>query len=243
MAAIDLEDVSLDFPIYDSRARSLKNAVLRSVGGRIAGWGGQIGVQALRGVTLSLRDGDRLAVAGGNGSGKSTLLKVMAGIYEPPSGRVRIAGRVSSLVDMTMGMDFDMTGYENIVMRGVFLGMSGPQARAKIPEIEDFTELGGYLSLPIRTYSSGMLVRLGFAISTATRPDILIMDEMIGAGDAAFAQKAKARLDVYIAAANILVLASHNAHMLRLFCNKGLSLVQGQVAQFGDLEAVLATAA
>ena len=142
MAAIHLLDASLAYPIYDARSRSLKNAVLRGIGGRIAAYEGRVAVQALSGVSLQLRDGDRLALIGHNGAGKSTLLKVLAGIYEPSQGRVRIEGRVSSLTDLTMGMDLEATGYENIVMRGVFLGLSHAEAKAKLPEIEAFTEAG-----------------------------------------------------------------------------------------------------
>ena len=239
MAAIDLLDVSLDYPIYDAGSRSLKNAMLRGIGGRIAADQGRVAIHALRGVSLQLRDGDRLALIGHNGAGKSTLLKVLAGIYEPPEGRVRIEGRVSSLTDLTMGMDMEATGYENIVMRGVFLGLSRAEARAKLPEIETFTELGEFLRLPVRSYSAGMLVRLAFAVSTASRPEILIMDEMIGAGDTAFAEKARARVTDYIARSSILVLASHDGAVLRQFCNKGALLQKGRLERFGPIEDVL----
>jgi ABC-2 type transport system ATP-binding protein/lipopolysaccharide transport system ATP-binding protein len=240
MASIDLEAVSLSYPIYDANGRSLKNALLRSVGGRMTDTHGRIDVQALSDISLRLRDGDRLALVGRNGAGKTTLLKVLAGVYEPPLGRVRIRGSVSSLTDVTMGMDIDATGYENILMRCVFLGMTYGEAKACIPGIEEFTELGPYLSLPIRTYSTGMLVRLGFAASTASRPQILIMDEMIGAGDMAFADKAQARIGEYVADAHIMVLASHNNHILRQFCNKAILLDKGRIAAMGDVETVLA---
>lgn len=239
MASIDLENVSLDYPIYDARSRSIKNAVLRTIGGRMAGSHGRVDVQALRDITLRLRDGDRLALVGRNGAGKTTLLKVLAGIYEPPCGRVRICGSMSSLTDVTMGMDLDATGRENIIMRCVFLGMTYAEARSKLAEIEEFTELGSYLLLPIRTYSTGMLVRLGFAASTASRPQILVMDEMIGAGDLAFAEKARSRISEYVASAHILVLASHNNAILRQFCNKALLLEAGWARRLGPLENVL----
>ena len=239
MASIDLEAVSLAYPIYDANGRSLKNALLRSVGGRMTESHGRIDVQALSDISLKLRDGDRLALVGRNGAGKTTLLKVLAGVYEPPFGRVRIDGTVSSLTDVTMGMDIDATGYENILMRCVFLGMTYAEAKAMIPDIEEFTELGPYLSLPIRTYSTGMLVRLGFAASTASRPQILIMDEMIGAGDMAFADKARARIGEYVADAHIMVLASHNNAILRQFCNKGILLKRGRIEVAGDIETVI----
>lgn len=239
MALIDVEDVSLDYPIYDARARSIKNAVLRRVGGKMTESHGRVDVQALRNITLHLRNGDRLAVVGRNGAGKTTLLKVLAGIYEPPAGRVRIEGSVSSMTDVTMGMDVDATGRENIIMRCVFLGMTYAEANAKVAEIEEFTELGDYLSLPVRTYSTGMLVRLGFAASTAVYPQILIMDEMIGAGDMAFAEKARSRVDEYVNNAHILVLASHNNAILRQFCNKAILLDSGVIRKMGSLDEVL----
>src|SRR6185437_14354522 len=183
MASIDLKDVGLDYTIYDSRARSFKQA-LTDLGGHLSrkADSGRIVVEALRGITLSLRPGDRLGLIGRNGAGKSTLLKVMAGVYEPPRGRAEIVGRVATLLDVTMGMDFEATGYENIIARGIFLGMTFAEARSKIPEIEEFTELGEYLSLPMRAYSSGMMVRLAFAIATSDASEILVVDEVIGAG-------------------------------------------------------------
>ncbi len=238
MASIIVENVSLDYPIYDSNSRSIKNAVLRTVGAKMSHSSGRVDVQALRNISLQLQDGDRLAIVGRNGAGKTTLLKVLAGIYEPTAGRVRIQGSVSSLTDVTMGMDVDATGSENIVMRCIFLGMTHREVNAKIAEIEEFTELGPYLSLPIRTYSTGMLVRLGFAASTACRPEILIMDEMIGAGDMAFAKKAQARVEEYVAGAHILVLASHNNAILEQFCNKAILLDAGRIIRFGTLEEV-----
>ena len=142
----------------------------------------------------------------------------MAGVYEPTIGRAEISGRVASLLDMTMGMDAEATGYENIVIRGVFLGMTFAQARSKIPEIEEFTKLGNFLSLPLRTYSSGMMVRLAFAIATAGDADILLADEVIGAGDASFAQKAQARFKSVVERAKILVIATHDESVITRSC-------------------------
>ena len=241
MAAIDLDHVSLDYPLYDARARSLKNAVLRSVGGNISGAGGGLKINALRDISLSLRDGDRLGLIGRNGAGKSTLLKVLSGIYPPTSGGVRIVGSLSSLTDVSMGMTPDATGYENIRTLGILLGLKRTQIEAMIPDIEEFTELGEFLNLPIRSYSTGMLVRLCFAITTAIRPEILIMDEMIGAGDMAFSAKAQARVASYVSDAAILVLASHAPSSLAAFCTTGLYLEQGSIVAYGSLQEVLHT--
>jgi len=242
MAAISLHGVTVEFPIYNARARRLTGELFRrAVGGKITSDSSSyVSVTALRDVSLELGDGDRLGLIGHNGAGKSTLLRVLAGIYEPTSGRARIDGTVASLTDMTMGMDLEASGYENIVLRGVFLGLHVKEARRMIPEIEAFTELGEFLNLPLRTYSSGMLLRLAFAVTTAVVPEILIMDEMIGAGDAAFVAKAQARLHQMISDSRILVIASHDVEMIRRFCNRAALLDTGRVVNMGQVEQVIA---
>jgi len=242
MALITLDRITVDFPIYNAKKRSLKSELIRrTVGGHIEAIDdSHVSVMALRDVSLTLRDGDRLGILGHNGAGKSTLLRVLSGVYEPPIGRVVIDGRISSLTDMMMGMDAEATGYENILLRSVFLGLSVKQAQANIGEIEDFTELGNFLKLPMRTYSSGMILRLAFAISTAVTPEILIMDELVSAGDAAFMSKAEARLNGLIGRTQILVLASHDLAMLHRLCNKAALMEEGQVRMVGPVDKVLA---
>jgi ABC-type polysaccharide/polyol phosphate transport system ATPase subunit len=240
MAKISVKNVSLNYPIFDASSRSLKQAVIRQVGGQINQTVGRVSVQALSDVSFDLNEGERLGLLGHNGAGKTTLLKVLSGIYEPSEGTLEVHGTRSSMTDVTMGMDADATGRENIRLRSIFLGMTFAEAKRLQPEIERFTELGEYLDLPIRTYSTGMLVRLGFAVSTALSPEILLMDEMIGAGDRAFAEKAKARVERYVSGASILVLASHNTGILREFCSKGLLLARGRVLAFGDIESIIA---
>ena len=241
MTQIMLDRVTVDFPIYNARARSLKTEIMRrTVGGHIeTREDSRVSIMALRDVSLTLHEGDRLGVIGRNGAGKSTLLRVLSGVYEPPIGRVTIEGAVSSLTDLTMGMDAEATGYDNILLRSVFLGVSVEQARRSIGEVEAFSELGNFLHLPMRTYSSGMMLRLAFAISTAVTPQILIMDELIGAGDAAFMAKAETRLNRLIDSTHILVIASHDPRTLRRFCNKAVLLEEGRVARFGPIEDVL----
>jgi ABC-2 type transport system ATP-binding protein/lipopolysaccharide transport system ATP-binding protein len=167
------------------------------------------------------------------------LLRTLAGIYEPVGGAIQATGRVFPLFDLQLGMDPDATGLENIWMRGKMLGLSTDQIRDALDEIADFTELGDYLYMPIRAYSTGMALRLAFAISTAVVPEILVLDEMIGAGDAAFIARADARLKNFLARAGILVIASHSMSILRQWCNKGMLLEQGKLVAFGALEEVV----
>jgi ABC-type polysaccharide/polyol phosphate transport system ATPase subunit len=240
MASISLRNVTVDFPIYNARGRSLKANVLRRVGGRIGGQDGEtVTVEALRGIDLELRPGDRLALVGHNGAGKSTLLRVLAGAYEPSRGVAEIHGKVSSLLDMTMGMDPELTGRENIVLRGIFLGMTFREITDLAPSIEEFSELGGFVDLPMRTYSSGMTLRLAFAVSTAVQPDILLLDEMISVGDAEFANKARLRIEQVMENSRIFVLASHDPQMLQRYCNRAILLREGQIVTAGSLDDIL----
>jgi ABC-type polysaccharide/polyol phosphate transport system ATPase subunit len=241
MTSIVLDRVTVDFPIYNARGRSLKSALLRrTVGGRIETTPDRhVSVMALRDINLTLNKGDRLGLVGRNGAGKSTLLRVLSGVYEPPIGKVRIDGAVSALTDMMMGMDIEATGYENIILRSVFLGISVEQAKRSVPEIEEFSELGDFMHLPMRTYSSGMMLRLAFAVTTAVTPEILIMDEVIGAGDSAFLEKAQARLNRVIGDSHILVIATHSDFMMRQFCNKAALLESGRLVMLGTVDEVL----
>jgi ABC-type polysaccharide/polyol phosphate transport system ATPase subunit len=242
-AFISLDNVHVEFPIYNARSRSLKNDFLRRVGGKVgADDADRITVQALQGITLDLKAGDRLGLIGHNGAGKSTLLRVLSGAYEPSLGRVETRGKVTSLVDLSMGMDFELTGRDNIVLRGVFLGMTFAQARALVPEIADFSELGSYIDLPMRTYSSGMTLRLAFGVSTAVQPDILLLDEMINVGDAGFAEKAQQRMKAMLERSRILVLASHDPATLRRYCNKAVLLQEGRIVASGAVDEILGPA-
>ena len=239
MASIELVDASVEIPIFNSRGRSLKTTLIRRVGGQVeANDRDVVSVKALRRITLSLRPGDRLGLIGHNGAGKSTLLRVFAGSYEPSAGRADITGTVSSLIDMEMGMDAELTGADNIIQRGVFLGMSLKEARRAIPKIAEFSELGPYLHLPMRTYSSGMRMRLAFATSTTRHPDILLFDEMISFGDAGFANRAKARLDAMMDNAKILVLASHDIGSLKTYCNRAVLMEAGTIVAEGGVDEV-----
>jgi ABC-2 type transport system ATP-binding protein/lipopolysaccharide transport system ATP-binding protein len=242
VAEIILEDVSVDFPIYDGVSRSLKNRIVTaSTGGRIsAGSGKATVVKALEEIDLVIEHGDRLALIGHNGAGKTTLLRVLAGIYTPMRGRVRRTGKVAPLFDTGFGMDMDATGYENIRLRGLYLGLTKRQIDERIEEIAEFAELGSFIGMPLRTYSAGMQTRLAFAVSTSIDPEILLLDEQIGAGDAAFMAKATERLESLIARSGILVLASHSDEAVQRLCTKGVVLEHGRVEFFGPAGEALA---
>jgi ABC-2 type transport system ATP-binding protein len=242
MAAIWLDHISLAYPIYDSSSRSLRRQLIKAgTGGRVLTDAGKhVQVQALEDISLSLAHGDRLALIGHNGAGKSTLLRVLAGIYEPLAGRMYVEGRTVPLFDITLGMDPEATGYENIRLRSMMLGLSRVQSEAMTEEIADFAELGSFLDMPVKTYSAGMRARLAFAISTCIQPDILLLDEGIGAGDAAFMEKANRRLEDFIHHTGILVLASHSESLLRQWCTKGLVLNQGRAITLAPVEEALA---
>jgi ABC-type polysaccharide/polyol phosphate transport system ATPase subunit len=235
--SIQLNAVSIDFPIYNLSARSLKKQFLHvSTGGVISNKEKRVVVKALDNVTLKLSHGDRVGLIGHNGSGKSTLLRVLAKIYEPSQGSIHHQGKIIPLLNVMLGMDHESTGYDNIILRGLLLGLTRQQIRSNLAQITEFTELGDYLSAPVRTYSSGMQLRLAFAVTTCIQPEILLMDEMIEVGDAAFIQKAQTRLHEFIDRSGILVLASHSPSTIQKFCNKVALLEKGQLRYFGPVE-------
>jgi ABC-2 type transport system ATP-binding protein/lipopolysaccharide transport system ATP-binding protein len=245
MASIRLEQVTVSFPLYDQGTRSLKKRLLSDVtGGRIQAEADKRSatvVQALDHLDLNINHGDRVGLVGHNGAGKTTLLRVLAGIYEPGSGLVEVNGTVAPLFDITLGMDPDSSGYENIVLRGLFLGYSRREIEQRVDDIADFTGLGEFLALPMRTYSAGMRMRLAFAVSTSIAPDILLLDEGIGAGDQAFLNKAKERLETFTAQAGIIVLASHSADLLRSMCRNAVLMERGRITAVGETNEVLET--
>ena len=237
MAYIELKNVTLDLPIYDVQGRSLKKQVLRmGRRNRIAeGSDGVVVVRALDDLSFRFERGDRVGLIGHNGAGKSTLLRAMAGIYPPTSGTLSREGKAVPLLDISLGMDENSTGMQNIRLRGLLLGMSDAEIREKQSDIAAFSELGDYLDLPIRTYSSGMRMRLAFAVSPAVDAEILLLDEVMGVGDASFMHKAEARLEELHGRAEIVVLAMHSNTEIRKVCNKALWMERGRVRAFGDV--------
>ncbi|QDE38495.1 ABC transporter ATP-binding protein [Luteibacter pinisoli] len=241
MAFIQLTGVTLDLPIYEVHGRSLKRQMMR-LGRKNAiaeGNDGVVVVRALSDVTVRFESGDRIGLIGHNGAGKSTILRVMAGIYAPTVGEVAREGKVVPLLDISLGMDDNSTGLQNIRLRGLLLGMTDSEIKSKQQEIAEFCELGDYLDLPIRTYSSGMRVRLAFAISTAVDAEILLLDEVMGVGDASFMHKAQARLADLHRRSEIVVLAMHSNAEIRRTCNKVLWMDNGGVRMFGPTEEVV----
>jgi ABC-type polysaccharide/polyol phosphate transport system ATPase subunit len=236
MPSIKLDAVSVAFPIYSSGSRSFKNAVISATtGGRIASQQGHVVIQALDNVSLEIGHGDRVGLIGHNGAGKTTLLRVMAEIYEPLQGEVTIEGAVTPMFDTGLGIDVESTGYENITLRGLYMGLSKAEIAKRMESIVAFTELGDFLRFPVRTYSAGMQARLTFAIATSIEPEILLLDEGIGVGDADFLEKANKRLASFVKDAGILVLASHSQTLIEDFCNKAAIMEHGRVTWYGDV--------
>jgi len=176
-----------------------------------------------------------VGLVGHNGAGKTTLLRLLGGVYEPTGGQIDVQGTVTSLIDVTLGMDMESTGYENIVLRGMMLGMSKSEARKHTPEISEFSGLGESLSMPVRTYSSGMVLRLAFSIATTVHPDILLMDEWLSVGDAEFVLRAEERLKAMVDKASILVIASHNPAIISDLCNVVIKLEKGRIIEMTRL--------
>ncbi|MBY0377744.1 MAG: ABC transporter ATP-binding protein [Gammaproteobacteria bacterium] len=241
MSSIHLSHVTLNFPIYGANTRSLKKSLVSLVtGGTIGKQENNITfVRALEDVSLELSSGDTLALIGHNGAGKSTLLRVLSKIYTPSLGKVKIKGQISSLLDLNLGIDNESTGYENIVLSGLIRGMRPKDIEAKKKDIAEFSELGDYLAMPVRTYSHGMQLRLAFSIATSFSPEILLLDEVMGVGDSSFMEKSKQRMMELVAESDIVVFSSHSNDLVRKFCKKALWLEKGHVKAFGLVEDVL----
>ena len=240
MARVQISGLHVDFPIYHGNSRSLKRTVFAAASGRLQEDGRhRIVVQALKDVSFTLGAGDRLGLIGSNGAGKTTLLRTLAGIYEPVMGAVEVWGSLGALLDPNLGMNTELTGRENIALRGLYSGMTGPAIRRLEEDVQDFAGLDEFLVLPVRFYSAGMVVRLGFALATAIRPQVLLMDEWFLAGDAAFLEKARLRLEDMVRGAEILVLSSHAAPVVLEWCTRVIRLEQGRMVDDGPPQEVM----
>jgi ABC-type polysaccharide/polyol phosphate transport system ATPase subunit len=238
MALIELDAVSLTFRVREQRQITLKEYLLRGMYRRARN--PVMKVRALQQVSLHFTDGDRVGVLGGNGAGKSTLLRLLAGIYAPTRGRRTVDGRISSLFELSLGFQMAATGWQNILYRGYLQGETPAGIRAKMREIADFSELGRFLDIPVRYYSAGMLVRLAFSIATAVEPEILLVDEVLSAGDLAFQAKAQERLRATMSRARIIVAVSHDLEALPRLCATGVWMDHGRVRQIGPVADVIA---
>jgi lipopolysaccharide transport system ATP-binding protein len=237
---IRADSIAIEFPLYHVGARSLKKSLLARTPMRLKEDGShRIVVAALRDLSFTIEPGERVALVGGNGAGKTTLLRTIAGIYEPVAGRLEVAGTIGSLIDPAAGMDSEATGRENIILRGLFLGMSEAECAELAEEAGRFSGLGEFLDVPIRTYSAGMAVRLSFAAATLMEPEILLMDEWFLAGDADFIARASARLEKLVVGADILVLATHDMNIVRRWCTRAIRLAGGRIVADGPVAEVV----
>lgn len=237
---IRIKNLSLEIPVLEKTGNAFTNKILNmALGGVISKKKDIATIRALDGINLDLGDGDSLALVGHNGAGKSTLLRVIAGLFVPTIGDIEVKGNVSSLLSVGMGMDFELSGYDNIFLMGLLLGMTKNQIRKKLQNIIDFTELGEFINLPVKTYSAGMATRLSFAVATAIEPEILVLDEGIGAGDARFIHKAQDRAKELYRKTNIMVIASHDETLVRSFCNKAILLERGKIVRQGTVDEIL----
>ena len=237
--SIVLQNCSLQLPIYGTINRSLKGAVMASAtGGKIASASKNVTVvQALKDISLDIRAGDRDGLMGHNGSGKTSLLRMIAGIYEPTAGQMRVTGKVSSFINLGLGMDMEATGRENILLCGLMFGLGFDEILQLTPSIGEFSGLGEFLDMPVRTYSSGMQMRLVFSIVTSVHAEVLLMDEWLSVGDAEFVVQAERRLQEMVDAASILVIASHSLEVIEHLCNVIVTLEHGEIS---DLRRVAA---
>jgi ABC-type polysaccharide/polyol phosphate transport system ATPase subunit len=240
--SIEIQGLTLDLPIYTANARSLRKKLIPTkVGGTLFSKNDDtVVVRALQNVSMQVKDGQRVALVGPNGAGKTTLMKVLAGIYTPTKGTVRINGRVSAALNTSLGIDSEVTGRENIFLLGYYRGLSKAEILESLPEIIETADLGQFIDLPVSTYSAGMAGRLTFAVATAFEPDVLIMDEWLSAGDGAFVQKAHERTSRFVEKARILVLASHSLAIVREFCTHGAYINKGSLVTFGTIDEAIA---
>ena len=230
MAHIIFEHVNIDFPIYNAKNRSLKNTVMQAAtGGKVSFGAEGTVIRSLEDVSFEIHEGERVGLIGHNGAGKSTLLRVLSNVYAPTAGRAEIVGEIGSLVDIGLGIDGEATGRENIFIRGALLGLKRKEIEERFDEIVEFSELGEFINMPVRTYSSGMHLRLAFAVATIIRPEILLMDEWLSVGDAAFNEKAEKRLNDLVRSSRILVIASHSRDLIEKTCNRAMWFEHGRL--------------
>jgi ABC-type polysaccharide/polyol phosphate transport system ATPase subunit len=238
MARIELEHVDLTFRVRQERGVRLKDFILKRM--FLPSRNPFMEVRALQDINLRIDQGDRVGFLGHNGAGKSTILKLLAGIYQPTSGRRVVEGRISSLFDIALGFEGEASGWENIAFRSYLQGETPASVRAKKMAIAEFSELGDFLNMPVRYYSAGMMVRLAFSIATAIEPEILLVDEVLSVGDLAFQNKARERMRAMMAKAHLMVVVSHDLDSLAQICNRAIWLDHGRIHMTGNCAEVIA---
>lgn len=235
MSEIILDQVNLVFKVW--REKKIKDILIPG-SRKFNTYESDGTVHALKNLSLKIQDGERVAIIGHNGAGKSSFLKMVAGIYPPTSGQLRVEGRISSMFELATGFEMESSGWDNIYLRGLMLGETPASIKSKMREIGEFSELGEFLNMPVKYYSSGMFLRLAFSISTTIQPDILLLDEIVAAGDAAFLEKAKRRLDDMINTAKIMVYVTHSMAQAEALCNRCLWLERGVLMMDGPVKEV-----
>lgn len=240
-ASIELTGASVGFPVFNAASFSLKNRLLSAMTGGMIDrqHDGVVVIKGLQNITLKVGLGERVGLVGHNGAGKTTLLRLLSGIYQPTQGQVHIKGDCVSLINIGLGIDPEATGRENILLRGVMMGMRPADINARTEEIIDFTGLGAFIDMPFRTYSSGMQMRLAFAVSTCIRPQILVLDEWLAVGDEEFKERVEQRMRELVSSSEILILASHSRELLLANCTRLIWLEHGQVRLDGNPEDVV----
>lgn len=236
MTHIKFSNVHVEFPIFNAGSRTFTGSVFRKKSNPNSDLEqrGKVTVRALSGLDFNIQSGERVALLGDNGAGKSTLLRSIGGIFGPKSGKIEVQGKISSLIDISLGIEPEATGIENIFTRGMLLGMSKKYLASKVDEIVEFSDLADFINMPVRTYSSGMQMRLGFSISTIIKPEILIMDEWLSVGDEQFKAKAEARLEQLLSESEILIIATHSRELAEKLCTRAILLGRGKVIADGE---------
>ena len=237
MAKIELHDVSVTFDVHQQKRVSLKEYLVRGLFRRSQN--PTVRVRALEGVSLTARDGDRIGVIGHNGAGKSTLLKTLAGVYPPTAGTREVEGKVCSLFDITLGFEFEATGWDNILYRAYLQGETPKSIRGKVDEIAAFSELGDFLNIAVRNYSAGMQMRLAFSIATTINPEVLLVDEVLAVGDLAFTRKAQSRMRELMSASRLMVIVAHDLNAITEMCTSVVWMEHGRVVAQGPPDEIV----
>jgi ABC-2 type transport system ATP-binding protein/lipopolysaccharide transport system ATP-binding protein len=238
MSKVTLNKINLHYPLYDVNATDFRSRIMSVATGGTIKKGEIFTVHALKDISFEASAGDKIAILGGNGAGKSTLLKAMSNIYEPTSGNIDIQGNVATLLDLQLGMNDELTGLQNIYCMSYVMGCTKKEIEEKIDSIVEYSELGDFINIPVRTYSSGMRVRLAFSIIGFVQTDILLIDEFFGAGDKNFVQKAREKMFNIVKDSNILFLVSHKLDLVKEICNKAIIMNKGQIVEMGSMDKV-----